>query len=224
MQQMVFVKFLLDLCCDIRSQYLETGIGAERFDAIRKDGALRAIKEAACHGPVISGKGTRPAPSTKYSITASSSVPSRSLSHPVTTAMHQPTLISMILIVAARLCHAQGNLTTPDSNDPDHWCGQWAGQPNPDQAPSLQLLPPRNDYTKRFFVEPQLQRTPFSPIMADEPKVQIPKFWGTSTSLSSRLLFLACFLNIDNPVPFLIGTFCSPFLPPCSQMNSESHS
>ncbi|KAL8640713.1 MAG: hypothetical protein Q9226_008715 [Calogaya cf. arnoldii] len=61
----------------------------------------------------------------------------------------------------------------------DHWCGEWAGHPNPADAISAQQLP-RYDFVRRFFVEPQLQRVPFAPVVATEPKVQVPKFWGNN--------------------------------------------
>ncbi len=63
----------------------------------------------------------------------------------------------------------------------DHWCGPWAGAPNPSNIPFGQQLPP-NDFVRHFFVEPQLQKVPFSPVLAKEPKVQIPKIWGNSES------------------------------------------
>ncbi len=59
----------------------------------------------------------------------------------------------------------------------DHWCGAWAGTPNPASLPSEQQLP-ANEATRRFFVEPQLTKVPYSPIIAIEPKVQVPKVWG----------------------------------------------
>ncbi|KAL8993671.1 MAG: hypothetical protein Q9169_006171 [Polycauliona sp. 2 TL-2023] len=61
----------------------------------------------------------------------------------------------------------------------DHWCGTWAGSPDPSDAVGPQQLPPY-DFTRRFFVEPQLQRAPFAPIQATEPKVQVPKLWGNN--------------------------------------------
>ena len=62
-----------------------------------------------------------------------------------------------------------------------HWCGAWAGKPNPRDLPQDQLLPQR-DYKKLFFVEPQLTSPPFRPLMGSEPKVQIPKIWGNGES------------------------------------------
>ncbi|KAL8865118.1 MAG: hypothetical protein Q9174_007060, partial [Haloplaca sp. 1 TL-2023] len=61
----------------------------------------------------------------------------------------------------------------------DHWCGAWAGSPDPADAVGPQQLP-RYDFTRRFFVEPQLTRVPFSPVMATEEKIQIPKLWGNN--------------------------------------------
>ena len=97
--------------------------------------------------------------------------------------MHLLALTSVLIVAAAGLCQAQADSAT--DNAADHWCGQWAGSPAPSDAPSPQLLPPP-DYTRRFFIEPQLERTPFAPVMATEPKVQIPKIWGTSA-------FFICF-------------------------------
>ena len=71
-------------------------------------------------------------------------------------------------------------------NDVDHWCGSWAGKPNPSNVPTGQQLPV-DDFTRRFFVEPQLQKTPFSPIIASEPRVQIPKLWGNGRFSRSRI-------------------------------------
>ncbi|KAL9073104.1 MAG: hypothetical protein Q9161_003158 [Pseudevernia consocians] len=85
--------------------------------------------------------------------------------------------ITSILFAAAGLCHAQAENAT--DNKADHWCGKWAGSPEPADVPTGQQLPPI-DYTKRFFVEPQLLRVPFSPIYATEPKVQVPKIWGNN--------------------------------------------
>ena len=61
----------------------------------------------------------------------------------------------------------------------NHWCGAWAGSPNPSDVVGPQQLPPY-DFTRRFFVEPQLQRVPFAPLVATEPKIQVPKLWGNS--------------------------------------------
>ncbi|KAL6717808.1 hypothetical protein ACLMJK_003893 [Lecanora helva] len=69
-------------------------------------------------------------------------------------------------------------------NDQDHWCGRWAGVPNEADVPKGQQLP-TSDYTKRLFVEPQLQRVPFSPVSATEPKVQVPKIWGNDWHCSA---------------------------------------
>ncbi|KAF6236900.1 hypothetical protein HO173_005191 [Letharia columbiana] len=82
-----------------------------------------------------------------------------------------------ILVAAAGLCQAQAENST--ENAADHWCGKWAGSPEPADVPTAQQLPPF-DYTRRFFVEPQLQRTPFAPVVATEPKVQVPKIWGNN--------------------------------------------
>ncbi|KAL9130934.1 MAG: hypothetical protein Q9175_006890 [Cornicularia normoerica] len=56
---------------------------------------------------------------------------------------------------------------------------QWAGSPKASDVPTGQQLPSMDD-TRRFFVEPQLQRVPFAPIVATEPKVQVPKIWGNN--------------------------------------------
>ena len=85
--------------------------------------------------------------------------------------------VTSIVIAAASLCQSRP-ADTPD-NRQNHWCGQWAGSPRPADVPVSGQLPGPDD-TKRFFVEPQLQRAPFAPIMASEPKVQIPKIWGNS--------------------------------------------
>ena len=95
--------------------------------------------------------------------------------------MHLLALAS-VLAAGASLCQAQTedtNTTAPVLADTTHWCGNWAGAPNPSNVPSSGQLP-RADYTKRFFVEPQLQRAPFSPVIATEAKVQVPKIWGNS--------------------------------------------
>ena len=96
---------------------------------------------------------------------------------PVSTAMHLFTVTS-ILVVAAGLCHAQADDSA--TNADNHWCGNWAGSPKPEDVPTAGQLP-NLDYQRRQFIEPQLQRTPFSPVMASEEKVQIPKIWGNST-------------------------------------------
>lgn len=90
--------------------------------------------------------------------------------------MHLLALTS-ILVAAAGLCHAQADNST--DNAADHWCGKWAGSPNPGDVPTGQQLPVI-DFTRRLFVEPQLQRTPFAPVTATEDKVQVPKIWGNS--------------------------------------------
>ena len=101
-----------------------------------------------------------------------------SFTRSVSTAMHLLTVTS-ILIAAAGFCQSQPATTIVAANKPNHWCGQWAGSPKPADAPVSGQLP-APDYTKRFFAEPQLQRVPFSPIVAREEKVQIPKLWGNS--------------------------------------------
>ena len=93
--------------------------------------------------------------------------------------MHLLTVTS-ILIAAAGFCHSHPATAIVPANKPNYWCGQWAGSPKPADAPVSGQLPGA-DYEKRFFVEPQLQRVPFSPIVATEPKVQIPKVWGNRT-------------------------------------------
>lgn len=104
--------------------------------------------------------------------------------------------IASILIAATGLCQAQVEVSAENSteNADNHWCGKWAGSPNPADAPSIQQLP-QVDYTRRFFVEPQLQRTPFAPIVATEPKVQIPKIWGNSMICLSRLCVIIAVAN-----------------------------
>ena len=115
--------------------------------------------------------------------------------------MHLSTA-AYLLATSLALCQAQ-TLSTPASAaasqvaaGPDHWCGDWAGKPTPSNVPSGQQLP-ADDPIRRFFVEPQLQKVPFSPIIASEPKVQIPKIWGNGKSLH------CCqgFLNLANPIP-----------------------
>ena len=95
--------------------------------------------------------------------------------------MHLLAFTSILIVAAAGLCQAQADSAT--DNAADHWCGEWAGSPVPADVPGAQQLP-QPDFTKRFFVEPQLLRTPFAPIMATEPKVQVPKLWGNSAFLS----------------------------------------
>ena len=95
--------------------------------------------------------------------------------------MHLLALAS-ILAAGASLCQAQTeetNATDAVSAGPTHWCGNWAGAPNPANVPTAGQLP-RGDYDKRLFLEPQLQRVPFSPVIASEAKVQVPKIWGNS--------------------------------------------
>ena len=91
--------------------------------------------------------------------------------------------LASILAAGASLCQAQTeetNTTATVTADPTYWCGNWAGTPDPANVPTSGQLPV-GDHLKRFFVEPQLQRVPFAPIMASEPKVQVPKIWGNST-------------------------------------------
>ena len=94
--------------------------------------------------------------------------------------------IALTLVAATGLCQAQVELSEDNStvNAANYWCGKWAGSPKPADVPSAQQLPP-SDSTRRFFVEPQLQRAPFAPVVATEPKVQVPKIWGNSTLYSS---------------------------------------
>lgn len=113
--------------------------------------------------------------------------------------MHLPTLPQILVLAAtAGLCRAQTLLAPASAQAPaenstdnaaDHWCGRWAGSPEPADVPTGQQLPV-SDYTRRFFVEPQLQRTPFAPVVATEPKVQIPKIWGNSGCFSFLFFFL----------------------------------
>ena len=98
--------------------------------------------------------------------------------------------ITSILVAATSLWQAQAQEDNSTDNAPDHWCGKWAGEPEPTDVPSRQQLP-QIDYIKRFFVEPQLLRVPFSPIYATEPKVQIPKIWGNSAFGRSLLLYIS---------------------------------
>lgn len=65
---------------------------------------------------------------------------------------------------------------------PKTWCGSWAGSLRSHDNPWFALLPNLDDGTRRMFVEPQLMEVPFGPIGGSEPKVQLPKFWGTSKS------------------------------------------
>ena len=108
-----------------------------------------------------------------------------SFTRSISTAMHLLTVTS-ILIASAGFCQSQPATTIVAANKPNHWCGQWAGSPKAADAPVSGQLP-EPDYTRRFFAEPQLQRVPFSPIVATEPKVQIPKVWGNSTFPLSNL-------------------------------------
>ncbi len=107
--------------------------------------------------------------------------------------MHLLT-VSSILLAATSLSHAQTGTYLPDAqtgtpvasdNAAKYWCGNWAGSPEPAEVPDAGLLPAR-DLTRRLFVEPQLQKVPFSPIVASEPKVQVPKIWGNSMSHPSK--------------------------------------
>ena len=97
----------------------------------------------------------------------------------VSSAMHLVPITS-ILLAAASLCESQAVSAYKDANCT---CGNWAGSPEPADVPIDAQLPIR-DYTRRFFVEPQLLHAPFAPIMASEPKVQVPKIWGNSELLS----------------------------------------
>ena len=127
--------------------------------------------------------------------------------------MHLPTTAPILLLLAAaavgrsraqtRPYSAAGGpvptLASPSADDgtagdnaADYWCGRWAGSPEPADVPTGQQLPV-TDFTRRFFVEPQLQRTPFAPVVATEPKVQIPKIWGNSTFvviINLQILFI----------------------------------
>ena len=94
-----------------------------------------------------------------------------------------PTAITCLLLATAFLSHAETPASpdatlSPQTNAVDHWCGDWAGRLRAQDAPDSQLLPQSFDSMRRFFVEPQLGS--FATPMATEPKVQIPKFWGTS--------------------------------------------
>lgn len=103
----------------------------------------------------------------------------QSFTRSIATAMHLLTVTS-ILIATAGFCQSQPATAIVAADKPNHWCGQWAGSPRPADAPVSGQLP-SPDYTKRLFAEPQLQRVPFAPIVASEPKVQVPKVWGNST-------------------------------------------
>ena len=94
--------------------------------------------------------------------------------------MYLPTTL-YLLATSVALSQAKP-ASTLAANDQTYWCGKWAGAPNANDVPVGQQLP-ASDYTRRFFVEPQLQRVPFAPVSASEPKVQIPKIWGNSESL-----------------------------------------
>lgn len=109
--------------------------------------------------------------------------------------MHLLALTS-ILVAAAGLCQAQADNST--DNAADHWCGNWAGSPNPGDVPTGQQLPVI-DFTRRLFVEPQLQRTPFAPVTATEAKVQVPKIWG-----NSRLFLLGPSLPLFHAKPLYL--------------------
>ncbi len=96
--------------------------------------------------------------------------------------MHLSTT-AFVLLTSSTLAQAAVN----------HWCGTWAGAPNPANVPTEQQLP-ANDTTRRFFVEPQLLKVPYAPIIASEPKVQIPKLWGNSKLSCEQPVYLA---NMD---------------------------
>ena len=83
--------------------------------------------------------------------------------------------ITSFLVAAVALCHAQG---TAIVNAVDHWCGQWAGALDIADAIPDQLLPGTYPSDKKLFIEPQLQRVPFSPVMGPEERIQVPKLWG----------------------------------------------
>ena len=118
----------------------------------------------------------------------------------VSQAMLLYTVASTLLTAATCLWHAHAQADNSTENANDHWCGTWAGSPTPADVPTGQQLPPI-DYTRRFFVEPQLQRTPFAPVVATEPKVQIPKIWGNSTPHLSLSLSLS--LSSSTSIAFL---------------------
>ncbi|KAL8879495.1 MAG: hypothetical protein Q9198_002899 [Flavoplaca austrocitrina] len=99
-----------------------------------------------------------------------------------------PSSALFVFVLAAIKFTITGAAAVPEAAAPaqvaagtDHWCGAWAGSPNPSDVVGPQQLPPY-DFTRRFFVEPQLQRVPFAPLVATEPKIQVPKLWGNSNT------------------------------------------
>ncbi|KAI4243294.1 MAG: hypothetical protein L6R42_010795, partial [Xanthoria sp. 1 TBL-2021] len=83
--------------------------------------------------------------------------------------MH-PSSAFIALILAGIDLTTVGATAIPEAAAPvpvaagqDHWCGAWAGRPDPSDLVGPQQLPPY-DFTRRFFVEPQLQRVPFAPV------------------------------------------------------------
>ncbi|KAL8992587.1 MAG: hypothetical protein Q9169_006985 [Polycauliona sp. 2 TL-2023] len=113
-----------------------------------------------------------------------------------------------VSVLASSLLTSIGASAIPEAAAParlatgtDHWCGKWAGSPDPSDAVGPQQLPPY-DFTRRFFVEPQLQRVPFAPIQATEPKVQVPKLWGNSNAgFESRNKFRVALMTYAQSAP-----------------------
>lgn len=102
-------------------------------------------------------------------------------------------LFHIFAITRAQLLNA-ATQPTQAANVVNHYCGKWAGSPNPRDVPVQQQLP-TSDFVKRLFIEPQLTNPPYRPFIAPEEKVQIPKLWGNSnnfqiTTLRVRMLLL----------------------------------
>ena len=96
--------------------------------------------------------------------------------------MHIPAIsyiaLSVLTVVKAQTLSIAAQ-PSQAANANNFFCGNWAGSPRAQDVPAEQLLPAA-DYIKRFFVEPQLTDPPYRPLMASEPRVQIPKLWGNS--------------------------------------------
>lgn len=87
-----------------------------------------------------------------------------------------PSVTAFVVLTGSALTHAVT----------DHWCGDWAGSPNPANMPDAQQLPNQRDLEKRFFVEPQLAK--FAPAPPNIQKVQIPKMWGNGASSTRSMI------------------------------------
>ena len=174
----IFASAVLDLCNETRTQRLE----CLTVFAYRASLKYKKLLTAANSFPRTD---TRPWKNSSICLYLSLKV------------MHLLALTSVLIVAAAGLCQAQADSAT--DNEADHWCGEWAGSPAPADVPTPQQLPPY-DFAKRFFVEPQLLHTPFAPIMASEPKVQVPKIWGNSA-----------FLSLFCPTPYSVLLHCNIF-------------